>query len=89
VDACADVTKQLKAASINCTFSGSTGVMVYMDMEKMYGANVGDSRAVVGRQINGKYVAVALSNDHKPDLVGEKARIEKKKAVELNLVKDL
>ena len=42
--------------------------------------NSGDSRAVLARKpkaAGGKFVAVALSEDHKPDLATEKARIER------------
>jgi serine/threonine protein phosphatase PrpC len=44
-----------------------------MTKDKLYVANIGDSRAILCH--NNK--AVALSNDHKPDLPEEKLRIEK------------
>lgn len=46
---------------------------------KIFCANVGDSRAVLARKPQGgkKWIAEGLSNDHKPDLPKEKARIEK------------
>jgi serine/threonine protein phosphatase PrpC len=78
IDACDEITKLLKSSQVNCTFSGSTGVIVYMDMHKIYCANVGDSRAVLGREINNKILSIPLSFDHKPDNPNEKQRIEKK-----------
>lgn len=55
--------------SIGCT----ANVVVIEDMKKLYIANAGDSRAVLGR--GGK--ALALSFDHKPDDEIELRRIEK------------
>lgn len=39
-------------------------------------ANTGDSRAVIGRKTGSKWEAIALSEDQKPDLPTERARIE-------------
>lgn len=39
-------------------------------------SNVGDSRAVIGRFDKNKWNAVALSQDHKPDVLEERKRIE-------------
>jgi serine/threonine protein phosphatase PrpC len=55
--------------SIGCT----ANVILIEDMKKLYIANAGDSRCVLGRA--GK--AVPLSFDHKPDNQEEKERIEK------------
>lgn len=60
---------QLALDSIGCT----ANVIFIDDMKKMYIANAGDSRCVLGRA--GK--AVPLSFDHKPDNDEEKRRIEK------------
>jgi hypothetical protein len=61
---------------IDCTFSGSTGVVVLLDRKKVYCANVGDSRAVLGQiDARGKLKAVALSDDQKPDRPDEAKRI--------------
>ena len=54
--------------SIGCT----ANVILIEDMKKLYIANAGDSRCVLGR--GGK--AVPLSFDHKPDNEEEKRRIE-------------
>jgi protein phosphatase 1L len=51
---------------------GTTACMVLIMGQRLYVANVGDSRAVLCRK--GK--AVALSDDHKPDKPSEKKRIE-------------
>ena len=38
--------------------------------------NAGDSRAVLAKKSGDKYTAIEMSEDHKPELPGEKARIE-------------
>jgi serine/threonine protein phosphatase PrpC len=66
------------------SFSGSTLTLVSIQGKKLLCANVGDSRAIIGNQINDlspntssgrSWVAVALSRDHKPDLNDEFDRI--------------
>lgn len=66
----------LQGAGINTTFSGTTAVFgVFID-DTLHVANIGDSRCVLGRLTTGDVVeAVPLSNDHKPDVPAEKARI--------------
>ena len=72
------LTKALQKSDVNCTFSGTTAVVTLIDEEKLYTANVGDSRAVLAREEQGKLKAIGLSFDQKPDNVKEKERIEKK-----------
>lgn len=44
----------------------------------IYVANAGDSRAVLAKKTSdGKYVAIAMSEDHKPENEEERNRIEK------------
>lgn len=70
---------------VDTTFSGSTCVTVIYTPEKLICANVGDSRAVLGRQVNGgiliklniEWISHNLSRDHKPDEKDESARIKK------------
>ena len=61
--------EQMMLDSIGCT----ANVILIDKMKKIYAANAGDSRCVLGRA--GK--AVPLSFDHKPDDEGELKRIEK------------
>lgn len=63
-------------SNIDCTFSGTTAVAVYIKGKKIYGCNAGDSRAVLAKEEkNGSYKAIALSVDHKPDREDEMKRI--------------
>eukprot|EP00029_Vermamoeba_vermiformis_P008454 TRINITY_DN3963_c0_g1_i2.p1 TRINITY_DN3963_c0_g1~~TRINITY_DN3963_c0_g1_i2.p1 ORF type:complete len:478 (-),score=110.62 TRINITY_DN3963_c0_g1_i2:105-1397(-) len=62
----------LKQASAEKLGDGSTGVVTLIKNEKIYCANTGDSRAVLCE--GGK--TVALSEDHKPEVPKELARIE-------------
>mmetsp|Transcript_10050 Transcript_10050/g.22580 ORF Transcript_10050/g.22580 Transcript_10050/m.22580 type:complete len:458 (+) Transcript_10050:129-1502(+) len=57
--------------------SGTTAVSAYQHRDRLFVANVGDSRAVLGRCDTARrnVSAVDLSRDHKPSLTDEKARI--------------
>ena len=52
---------------------GSTGCVVFITKDTIYCANLGDSRAVLCQTVKR---AVPLSEDHKPDLLEEKRRID-------------
>jgi len=54
-------------------YTGCTACVCFLDGNKIYCSNAGDSRAVLCQ----KGVAIPLSNDHKPDLDTEKNRIYK------------
>lgn len=69
----------IKASPIDATFSGTTAVCTYINGKTIWCANAGDSRAVLGRLLDGKIKSEDLSDDHKPDLPAEKARIIKAK----------
>ena len=62
--------------SIDIAFSGSTLVSVLIRGDLALCANVGDSRAVIGRYENGNWKTIELSEDQKPDSPGEQARLE-------------
>lgn len=68
----------LKRQRIDLAATGSTGCTILMVREKIYIANVGDSRAVAALvNEEGKIVKVdALSRDHKPTIPAEQERIE-------------
>jgi len=76
-----DCNVKLAASAIDCTFSGSTGIVVYLSNGKIYSCNCGDSRAVLARSSPNsasgetKLTAVALSSDQKPEREDEKKRI--------------
>lgn len=65
-----------KQHSIDITYSGSTAVSVLLKGQRLVCANVGDSRALIGRKTPEGWQAIPLSHDHKPDLPNEKKRIE-------------
>ena len=66
-----------KSYNIDTVFSGTTCVIVLIQKNFCICANLGDSRAVLGTNFNDGWVVACLSNDHKPDDVNEKNRIEK------------
>ena len=67
----------LREAKIDTQASGSTMVSVVVLSNLLVCANIGDSRAVLGKKTNG-WVAEDLSRDHKPELPDEAARIRDK-----------
>jgi len=69
---------ELGETNINVAFSGSTCVFGLKVDEKLYVANVGDSRCIMCRQTGtGELQAIGLSIDQKPDNPEEKVRIIK------------
>ena len=65
-------------ADFDTRCSGATCVMVMYNSSKgkLVTMNCGDSRAIVARRTGtGKYMAIPLSNDHKPDDPEERRRI--------------
>lgn len=52
-------------SGIDLYFSGSTCVSVLIVGNKVFCANVGDSRAVLAREVDGNLVGFPLNRDHK------------------------
>ena len=63
---------------IDTRFSGSTCVTIILTKNQIISGNVGDSRAVMGRYINGEWINIDLTKDQKPDTPEEKERIIKR-----------
>jgi len=61
--------------NIDTEFSGTTLSMAIIRGNKITGVNIGDSRVIIGKQIDGKLVAEEFTHDHKPDVPIEKSRI--------------
>ena len=57
--------------------AGCTACSCIITPTEVICGNSGDSRAVLAKKSGDKYIAINLSEDHKPDLPGEKLRIEK------------
>jgi len=69
----------LRESSIETDFSGTTFTCAVIRNNKCTLANIGDSRTSLGfRNAAGGVTAIGLTDDHKPDLPAEKARIEAK-----------
>ena len=67
--------KQLVTSKYDYKLSGSTVCSVLFEGTTVFCGNVGDSRAIVCSIDEGKLKSTNLSNDHKPELPEEKARI--------------
>ena len=65
----------IEETDINSFFSGSTCVSVIYTPERLICPNIGDSRAVLGRNINNEWRAIELPRDHKPTEPDEELRI--------------
>ena len=68
--------------TIDCEFryinnhpSGSTCCSLIYTPEKLICANVGDSRCIIGRQVNDEWKFHSMSRDHKPNDKDESERI--------------
>lgn len=62
--------------NIDSSLSGTTCVSVIYTPERLIVANIGDSRAILGKQLaNGNWTYENLSRDHKPTLPDEEKRI--------------
>jgi len=62
-------------SNIDVTYSGTTLVLVLLVGNSLICANVGDSRAVLGKLNNSQWEAHPISHDHKPDSPREYERI--------------
>ena len=67
--------KLVENENINSIFSGSTCVSVIYTPERLICPNIGDSRAVLGRCVNGNWESLELTRDHKPTESDERKRI--------------
>jgi len=70
--------KQIETLGPEAQLSGTTAVSAYKHRDKLFVANLGDSRAVLGRcssSCGDKLQAIDLSSDQKPDRPDEKERI--------------
>ena len=66
----------LLSAEFDTKCSGATCTLVMSINGKLACSNCGDSRAVLGRRAStGNFIAIPLSNDHKPDKPEERKRI--------------
>ncbi|OMJ86474.1 hypothetical protein SteCoe_11967 [Stentor coeruleus] len=61
---------------LDLTMSGSTFINIFIHEQMLICANIGDSRAVMGRFEGGKFKPIDLSSDHTPGDVHERTRIE-------------
>jgi len=71
------LNETLQTSRIDISFSGTTCVSVLLHNNKVYCANVGDSRAILVSSSHGgrNWSVMELSHDHKPDRPDERSRI--------------
>jgi len=82
---CLDLDEDLKNDESKPKDGGSTAIMALVSNRVMYVANIGDARCILVRKKNkndsntwdpSSIEVIAMSEDHKPDLPGERSRIE-------------
>jgi len=74
-----EANKLLHASTIDDSLSGTTGITAVISGDYAYIANVGDSRAIIGREgPDGKLVYAPLSSDQTPYRKDERERIKKR-----------
>ncbi|KAM3142703.1 hypothetical protein pb186bvf_005087 [Paramecium bursaria] len=66
------ISNKITKANIDLSFSGSTIVSIFMLHNKIYCANLGDSRAITIKQ---PLEVIQLSRDHKPSCQDESERV--------------
>lgn len=78
------LNREIGSKEFDTNFSGSTFISVLIRGKKLWCANVGDSRSLLGRQMSDKsslsnqsnhWMSIALSRDHKPNEPDESSRI--------------
>jgi len=75
-DAIAAVERSIiNSFRIETEFSGTTLSMAIIRGNTITGVNIGDSRVIIGKEINGKIISEEFTHDHKPELPKEKERI--------------
>lgn len=75
LDSFAQVDEGLGESPVDCAFSGAATTISVLKGSVLTTAWVGDSRGVLGRQVNGAIRAFDLTQDHKPAHPAEAARI--------------
>eukprot|EP00605_Chrysophyceae_sp_TOSAG23-4_P001049 GSChrysophyteH1.ASY1.ANO1.1154.1 assembled CDS len=68
--------KLLKSSKIDDSLSGTTAITCLMKGEKLIIGNVGDSRAIIASEINGKLKYSPLSSDQTPFRKDERERLK-------------
>ncbi len=72
--------KALHKSNIDDSLSGTTGITVIVHGDSLFVANVGDSRAIIATEIDGKLKYAPLSDDQTPFRQDERERLKKEGA---------
>lgn len=75
---------ELHSSNVDDSLSGTTGITIFQRGDKLYVANVGDSRAIIATEVGGEIKSSPLSSDQTPYRKDERERL--KKLVYINLV---
>lgn len=72
-----EIKDDLLKTTIEVASSGTTANIIFLMKSRLFCANLGDSRAVLGKRVGSTWFNQALSFDHKPDNPKELERITK------------
>ena len=67
--------QSVEVAPVDTAYSGTTLTAVLINSKDLLCGNVGDSRAVLGKRVQGNWLGYELTNDHKPTVREEARRI--------------
>lgn len=67
----------LHSSNIDDSLSGTTAITIFQRGDKLYVANVGDSRAIIATEVGGELKASPLSSDQTPYRKDERDRLKK------------
>jgi cGMP-dependent protein kinase len=77
----------LHSSKIDDSLSGTTGVTILQRGDKLYVANVGDSRAIIASEVDGKLKYSPLSIDQTPYRKDERERLKRAvSSIEINVL---
>ena len=68
-------------SGVDDILSGTTGITVLVKGDKLFVANVGDSRAIIASEVNDMLKYSALSNDQTPYRKDERERVKSQASV--------
>ena len=74
------VNRALHKSDIDDSLSGTTGITILVKGDKLFVGNVGDSRAIIATNVDGKLKYSALSSDQTPFRKDERERLKLKGA---------
>ena len=81
------IKQKCRCLGVDYLISGCTATLALIYSNILYIANLGDSRAIIGKEISNKVLGISVTFDHKAENPGEADRIERNGGVIGKLMK--